>query len=408
MSARTASRAAAFMPTTTTSRRASAWLTGSCPRQCFRAAYGLYYSAPQFDITRNLAANPPEFVVSSFANDQFDFIGARKVEQGFDRPPLGSVQGALRAVDIDARTPYTQQWNAAIQQELPSALVSDGRLCGHERYETAGLYEHESACSRNRGARCPATVSRASTISRQFRTDSIRAITVCRSPASAASRRVSRFQLAYTYSHADRSVTAQFGGVMDIRNIALDRGNGDTDVRHRAVASWTYALPFRASGRVAPSGGRLAGEWHSQSLWRPPFSVALGEQHLEHRIRHAGRSFARRLAAAGSATPQRWFDTEAFATPGPQQFGNGGRNILSGPGTKQLDLSLFKAFPFSADGGRRVEFRTEVFNLTNTPQFNNPNATFGNAGFGTITSAGAPLTLQRTSRQIQLALKLYF
>ena len=81
---------------------------------------------------------------------------------------------------------------------------------------------------------------------------------------------------------------------------------------------------------------------------------------------------------------------------------------MNGPGTKQLDCSLFKAFPFSPDGGRRVEFRAEAFNLTNTPQFNNPNGTFGAAGFGTITSAGAPLTLQRTSRQLQLALKLYF
>src|SRR5262249_50766587 len=87
-----------------------------------RAAYGLYYSAPQWDVTRNLGANPPVFVVSSFANDQFDFLGARPVEAGFDRPPLGSVQGALRAVDIYARSPYTQQWNAALQRELPGAL----------------------------------------------------------------------------------------------------------------------------------------------------------------------------------------------------------------------------------------------------------------------------------------------
>jgi hypothetical protein len=111
---------------------------------------------------------------------------------------------------------------------------------------------------------------------------------------------------------------------------------------------------------------------------------------------------------AGQRTVERWFDTEAFATPGLQMFGNAGRNILLGPGTKQLDISLFKAFPLGADGARRIEFRTEAFNLTNTPQFNNPNGSFGSAGFGTITSAGAPLTLQRTSRQVQLALKFYF
>ncbi len=55
-----------------------------------------------------------------------------------------------------------------------------------------------------------------------------------------------------------------------------------------------------------------------------------------------------------------------------------------------------------------MQFRAEFFNLSNTPQFNNPNATVGVAGAGTIRSAGAPLTFQRTSRQIQFALKLYF
>ncbi len=39
---------------------------------------------------------------------------------------------------------------------------------------------------------------------------------------------------------------------------------------------------------------------------------------------------------------------------------------------------------------------------------NKPNATAGAPGAGTIRSAGAPLTFQRTSRQIQFALKFYF
>src|SRR4051794_16244653 len=100
--------------------------SGACvsppAKTVFRAAWGMYYSAPKWYITRNLAANPPEFVVSSFSNDRFDITGAHRLEQGFDRPALGTVQGTLRAIDMDARTPYTQQWNAAIQQELPSAL----------------------------------------------------------------------------------------------------------------------------------------------------------------------------------------------------------------------------------------------------------------------------------------------
>jgi hypothetical protein len=103
-----------------------------------------------------------------------------------------------------------------------------------------------------------------------------------------------------------------------------------------------------------------------------------------------------------------WFDTGAFVSPGNYTFGNSGRNILFGPGTKQVDLSLFKDFAFTESGARRLEFRAEAFNVFNTPQFNNPNTQIGSAAAGTITSAGAPLLFQRTSRQIQLALKLYW
>jgi hypothetical protein len=56
----------------------------------------------------------------------------------------------------------------------------------------------------------------------------------------------------------------------------------------------------------------------------------------------------------------------------------------------------------------RLQFRAEVFNILNTPQFNNPNASIGSSTAGTITGAGNPPLFQRTSREIQLALKLYW
>jgi hypothetical protein len=46
-----------------------------------------------------------------------------------------------------------------------------------------------------------------------------------------------------------------------------------------------------------------------------------------------------------------------------------------------------------------IDFRAEVFNLTNTPPLNAPNAVARAAGFGSITSIGAP-------RVLQLGLKL--
>jgi hypothetical protein len=375
-------------------------------RTVLRAGYGLYYSAPQWDTTRNLAANPPEFVVSSFSNDQFNFTGARTVEQGFDRPPLGSIQGALRAIDIDARTAYTQQWNMAIQKELLASLSLTVAYVGTKGTKLQGYP--------NMNQPVPGTGALA--LRRPFpRFDNIQAIqnrfdSVYHGLQVTGERRFAQglsFQVAYTWSHAI-DVTDQFGGVMDIRNIGLDRGNAPFDVRHRLVSSWNYALPFRASGpwRQVVEGWQLNG---ILSLYGGlPFSVASATNTLN--IGSGTRADRLRDGSLPSdqRTIQRWFDTGAFAAPGNLQFGNAGRNILTGPGTRQLDFSLFKAFPLGQELTRRVEFRTEVFNITNTPQFNNPAATFGNAGFGTISAAGAPLTLQRTSRQIQFALKLYF
>jgi hypothetical protein len=125
-----------------------------------------------------------------------------------------------------------------------------------------------------------------------------------------------------------------------------------------------------------------------------------------------GSQFPNRIASGVLPSNQRsidrWFDATAFAAPAQFAFGNSGRNVLYGPGTKQLDFSLFKSFALGEKGDRRLQFRAETFNTLNTPQFNNPSSVIGFAGVARITSSGSPTVFQRTSRQIQMALKLYF
>jgi hypothetical protein len=87
-------------------------------------------------------------------------------------------------------------------------------------------------------------------------------------------------------------------------------------------------------------------------------------------------------------------------------WGNSGRNVLVGPGTRQLDVSLFKDFRIRE--AKPLQFRAEFYNFSNTPQFNNPNATIGSPVFGQITSAGSEISLQRTEREVQFSLKLFF
>lgn len=112
--------------------------------------------------------------------------------------------------------------------------------------------------------------------------------------------------------------------------------------------------------------------------------------------------------------PDGFFNPAAFSQPTQvinaagvplTQFGNLARRAGRGPGTRNLDFSVFRNFVF----GERfnLQFRAEAFNFTNTPAFflpsaNSPQLTIGNSSFGRLNSSAA------TGRQIQFGVKLYF
>ena len=86
------------------------------------------------------------------------------------------------------------------------------------------------------------------------------------------------------------------------------------------------------------------------------------------------------------------------------RFGNEERNSVRGPGFTSVDLSIFRRFPFAAT--HRLEARFEVFNLFNSPRFDNPttaNRTVGNPNFMWITTAN-----QLFDRQIRIGVRYSF
>ena len=222
------------------------------------------------------------------------------------------------------------------------------------------------------------------------------------------------FNGSYTWSHGLDYLSTYVVPVtvpfMDTYNRRLDYGNADFDVRHRAVASFTYLLPFRTSGRLrqAVEGWQFNGILCLYSGL--PFTVvsATNTLNIAASSRASYTGIGDGSLTANQRSLQEWFNVAAFSAPAPLAFGNVARNSLAGPSTKQLDFSAFKSFFFKKEPTRALQFRAETFNLTNTPQFNNPVSTIGAPGAGAITSAGSPSTFQRLSREVQLALKLYF
>ena len=102
---------------------------------------------------------------------------------------------------------------------------------------------------------------------------------------------------------------------------------------------------------------------------------------------------------AGPQTPTEWFNTSAFALPAQYTFGDAGRNIVTGPGLANVDLSLQKSW--SLRESEAIQFRWDAFNALNHPNFNLPGRIYGAANFGVITSA-------QQARELQFALKWLF
>src|SRR5439155_21335857 len=73
------------------------------------------------------------------------------------------------------------------------------------------------------------------------------------------------------------------------------------------------------------------------------------------------------LTPPRGATPNLWFNPAAFAPPVPGFRGTSGRNILTGPDFKRVDLSIVKNCRI--DQKRSLQFRTEIFNIFNRANF---------------------------------------
>lgn len=232
------------------------------------------------------------------------------------------------------------------------------------------------------------------------------------------------FLAAYTWGHSiDVTSTTASGGVQNPLCEECDRASSDFDIRQSLVLSWSYELPFgkgKAFGKDwnGPADYILGG-WKLNSIdtfqTGSPFSVDSGTN------TEGSGGGTQRANVVGNwqvpnQGPSEWFNAAAFAAPPSYTYGNSGRNIIPGPGTDQIDMSLFKNIALPWREGMRMEFRAEVFNLFNKPQFDNPNesgatagaATIGVPGASALNYAGNPAFFQRTSREIQLAMKLYF
>ena len=99
-----------------------------------------------------------------------------------------------------------------------------------------------------------------------------------------------------------------------------------------------------------------------------------------------------------------WFDIACFVQPAAFSFGNESRtdSSLRMQGINNFDFAAFKTTQLTSSERVGLQFRAEVFNLFNTPQFGPPGQTFGTAQFGVVSSQ------VNSPRLVQFGLKLLF
>ena len=215
---------------------------------------------------------------------------------------------------------------------------------------------------------------------------------------------------AYTFGKSTDDASGFFASAgdpnfpQDSNNLAAETGRSSFDLRHRFSLSFAWELPF---GDVVSllSDMELQGILTFQS--GPPFTVALLPEFDNSNTGRSTLGFGAndRPNLVGDASlddrsPDRWFNTGAFAIPAFGSFGNAGRNILDGPGRQNINLGIIKHLPLGSSEWR-LQLRAEAFNLLNRSNFHLPDAFVGSPTFGQVVSADSP-------RRCQFGVRLIF
>jgi hypothetical protein len=194
----------------------------------------------------------------------------------------------------------------------------------------------------------------------------------------------------------------------DPANMAAEKGLSDFDHRYRLVTNFLYQIPFlkQSEGWIHTAFG----EWQVGGIWTlqsgAPFTVNLSTDTANNGQPTAAPSQRPNLVCdpnSGPKTPAEWFNISCFKMPAAFSYGNAGRDIVTGPGLDDFDATVQKEFPIREN--MRLQFRLDVFDFFNHPNFNAPvgaGRTFSTASsLGSITSAQDP-------RDMQFSLRLAF
>ena len=406
-----------------------AWDPTGDGRMSVRGGYGLAYDRLMNLPAENYRHSPPlratvvlgqQFGTPTFTYSLGDaarpYLGYPvdpALQVGLDeRNGVRGARVALTVVDPDLRSPYTHNWFAGVQREIPLGVVAEVNYLG-----SAGRQLH-NAYNVNRFVGDLVSDGVFTGFNPSFAS-----INMVRSNSRAnyhggtlSLRRTFRqgfmLQGAYTFGKAMNDADLAVGATafQDAANIGADYANAGYDVRHKLALVGLWEMPFFRSGTGLAhkllGGWQLAGSAIMQT--GNPINVTNSAAFPRGDFNADGSGGDRPNAPASGVKTSGWsqeeyltgiFRVADFPVPAPGTNGNLVRNAFRGPGYADVSLSVSKRFNVTPKFN--TEVRVDAFNALNRVNLSDPNMDLSNTNFGKSTS-------QLNTRAIQLGVRLRF
>ena len=384
------------------------------PGTVFRAGGGIFFdniNTNELQFTRYAA---PLYYQQAFSN-QF-------VQNLFPDPTTATVLPAPFSVNPNNSLPYTMEWTGSLQQDLGHGVILELAYTASATRKLWKRYDQNMDLLQP-GLSAPGVSNTTNVGVRpfpQFQRGVLTTANAATANFNGGSVKVEKrakndglFILgSYQWSKNldNNSGEVEANDTSYSTNFAFDHSYARFDVRHRAVISGGYELPFGKGHNMLQKGigNALVGGWSLQSAvqlrtgypFSPSRSGATFGVYTPGRVNLApGRTL--QSAFRKNLTQGSWFDPTAFVDPGPTVQGNVTRNTLRGPGTVQFDLSALKTFQVVERV--RVQFRAEAYNLINRGIFSQPAS-----NISTTSTVGKISSTSADNRSIQLAVKVLF